>query len=571
MLIQQIEKMSPVNLFLGAGISKLYPSYAPIWREMQIGFCEALFAKMKSEKWDVHDVESEIEQLRRFNFRPETFWERILEHTTAGFVSYALGIVNVGRPNLNHKTIADLCRQGVVNNIVTTNFDEYLDKVLPDSHQLIVDEQKNTPGKDQKIYFKIHGTSSDSDSLQFTLKHTKQLPDWKAKQLEHCLQDRPLIIVGYSGWDDDIMPVLLKLAPQLPKIMIVRHPGASSDEPVTGLTKLPNAKLVEADFSKEIQSWVDGHTSSLGKLTGKITALSTPKEPDLKAFYKQTIDKLDIPKVPFLTSLLFELAANRVLAKKYAWLADDACDTERYQDQVSSDFKREVKVYLSKIVAAKDPELSRSIIEQAHEKFSNTSAPVATSMMENVDRVFEYFQTGQLTPRQEEEVEQYAMGALTMLEVGAISGQGIQFRAGWCMGRLRMRQGNLPESVNFYAQAIGDLPADLSDIQKCSFFLDCGLAAMKHSVAEQSNEVLLSAIKVLEESEKIAVNINDHMTAAKAMMNLSNCYALCGNDDLAIQKVKSAQRLSKLTGDLGLQTRAMALEVQIKELIDRLR
>ena len=43
---------------------------------MQIGFCEALFVKMKSERWDVFDEEREIEQLRRFNFRPETFWER---------------------------------------------------------------------------------------------------------------------------------------------------------------------------------------------------------------------------------------------------------------------------------------------------------------------------------------------------------------------------------------------------------------------------------------------------------------------------------------------------------------
>ena len=76
---------------------------------------------------------------------------------------------------------------------------------------------------------------------------------------------------------------------------------------------------------------------------------------------------------------------------------------------------------------------------------------------------------------------------------------------------------------------------------------------MRHGVAEQSDEVLRSAVVVLEKSERIAVNINDHMTAAKAMMNLSNCYVLCRENDLAIQKVKSAQRLAKLTDDFGLQ------------------
>lgn len=571
MLISTIENIKPVNMFLGAGISKLAPAYAPLWREMQIGFCEALFVKMKSERWDVSDEDREIEQLRRFNFRPETFWERILDHTTAGFVSHALGILNVGQPNLNHKVIAELCRQGVVNNVVTTNFDEYLDGVLPEGFQRIVDQPRIAPPSSQKLYLKIHGTLSSGSSLQFTLKHTRQLPEWKANLLENCLVKHPLVIAGYSGWDDDVMPFLLKLAPRIPKIIVVRYPGAGLDEPILGLTKFRQAEVVEADFSKETQAWTDLHSKGLGKLVKKFSILSVPKGPDLKEFYRRTVDKLDVPRVPFLTSLLFELAANRELAKKYAWLADDACDDPRYQDQVADDFRRQVRVYLSNIVAAHDSEFSQLLMEQAHEKTPHNSAPVANTMMENIDRVFEYFYSGGLTPEQEREIELYAMGALKMQELGAIGGPGIRFRAGWCMGRLRMRQGNLSESVNFYAQAIQDLPAGLNDVQKCSFFLDCGLSAMRHGVAEQSDEVLRSAVAVLEESERIAVNINDHMTAAKAMMNLSNCYVLCGENDLAIQKVKSAQRLAKLTGDSGLQARAMNLEGQIMGLIAELR
>ena len=114
----------------------------------------------------------------------------------------------------------------------------------------------------------------------------------------------------------------------------------------------------------------------------------------MKEFYSRTVDKLDVPRVPFLTSLLFELAANRELAKKYAWLADDACDDPRYQDQVADDFRRQVRVYLSNIVAAHDFEFSQLLMEQAHEKTPHNSAPVANTMMENIDRVFEYFYSG---------------------------------------------------------------------------------------------------------------------------------------------------------------------------------
>lgn len=568
MLIHQIENIKPINLFLGAGISRLAPAYAPIWREMQIGLCQALFDKMKSERWDVFDVESEVEQLRRFNFRPETFWERVLNHTSIDFVSNALGIVNVGQPNLNHKVIGELCHKGIVNNIVTTNFDEYLERTLPADYSRIIDQQI-APVSSKKLYLKLHGTISALTSLQFTLKHTKQLPPWKEDLLGRCLENRPLVIAGYSGYDDDIMPCLLRQAPQIPRIIVIRYPAASPDEPIMSLAKFPQTQVIEADFSKETEAWADGQTHALKKLAAKFTAPYASKAPDLELFYRQAINRLDVPQVPFLVSLLFELAANRELTKKYAWLADDACNDERYR--TSESFKREVKVHLSKVVASNDSELSSLLMGQAHEIYPHDAAPVANSIMEHVDRVFEYFFAGPLSSAQEKEIEQYALGALTMLNLGAIHGEGILFRAGWCMGRLRMRQERLPESIQYYVQALKGLPEGLDDVQKGSFLLDCGLAALKGSVINQEDELLATAITVLSEAERIALNISDHMTAAKAMMNLSNCYIFTGQFDLSIQKVKDAQRLAMLTGDLGLQMRAVNLETQLIQMIAQLR
>lgn len=571
MLIEEVVEISPVNLFVGAGISKLPPAYAPIWREMQIEFCEALYSKMKAEKWDVFHVDNEIEALRNFNFRPETFWERILENTSIEFVTSALGIVNIGQPNLNHLVIGELCQQGVVNNIITTNFDEYLEKTIPSGYTHIFEESSNVSSDAQKQYFKIHGTLSSETSMQFTLKHTKLLPKWKEDMLERSLKKYPLVIAGYSGWDDDIMPTLMKLAQDIPQIILVRYPGSSADEPVLNLAKLSQTKLIETDFSAEARFWANKHATEKIKDAEDASKSPAMTEADLKDFYKITIDKLNVPFVPFLVSIIFELAGNRELTMKYAWLTDDACDDDRYKDQLTNDFKGKAETYLASMLAPRDPRWAQSMMRHAQENYPHDASPVANSTMDNIYRVFGYFLYGELTPRQEAEIEQHAMSALKLLEVGAIGGEGISFMAGWCMGRLRSRQGRLKESVYYYTQAVKELSGISDDVQKGSFLLDCGLAVMKLSVEEQSDQALLTAIGILEQSESIAVNISDHQTAAKAMMNLSNCYAITRESDRAIQKVKDAQRLARLTGDFGLQSRAMNLEAQIIDLISTLR
>ena len=563
MFIQQIEEMKPVNLFLGAGVSKLAPSYAPIWKEIQIGFCEGLFDKMRSERWDVDDTDQELEELRRFNFRPETFWERVLNITSLEFISSALSVVNRGKPNLNHKVIAELCDRGIVNNIITTNFDEYLDTCLPNKYHRIVSQDECSTAGSKQIYFKIHGSISSSESLQFTLRHTKKIPDGKSALLERCLQGLPLVFIGYSGWDDDIMPRLRAIAPQIPKIIVVRYPGSRMDEPINLLSQFPQTEIIEADFSRETKVWADSHENELGhRFADRFS--SSDEATDLKSFYRQILVKVEVPAIPYLMSLLFELAACRDLSKKYAWLADDACDDARYQDRLSGGLRRRIKVNLSTAVAPSDTEMSKLFMDQAHENISDNPVSIASGTMNNVDRVFEYFYGGKLTSAQEAEIEQYATGALNMLGIGVIHGQGIKFRGSWCMGRLRAYQDHLPEAVQFYTAALADLPEDLDDVQRASFILDFGLAAFRCSAIDNDNEMLNVAIGLLSEAERIAVNINDHMTAAKAMMNLASCYTLCGEFDLSIKKVKRAQELAVLTGDSGLRERAHNLEDSLR-------
>jgi len=218
-LISTLIKQGPFNMFLGAGISKRLPAGAPTWKEMLNNFLDALFDKMSAEGWSAAaSFESDAACLSEFGFRPETFWELVVQETSLELVCDALRVVSLGLPNLNHRSIAHLSSIGSVANIATTNFDEYIEPLMPQGTLRIVTEgewtiaaSKRTGQSFKNCYFKVHGTISSVSSLRFTLTHTDKLPTWKAQCLRKCLDGRPLLVAGYSGNDDDVRPALLEI------------------------------------------------------------------------------------------------------------------------------------------------------------------------------------------------------------------------------------------------------------------------------------------------------------------------------------------------------------------------
>ena len=346
MILQQLQEKGQFNIFAGAGISKLPPAYAPIWREMLIDFSGALFSCMKREKWPAVAVsENELEELRKFNFRPETFWQRILNTTSLSFTCEALKVVNLGKPNLNHRIIAELIRRNIVNNVITTNFDEYLDVEMQNTSKVIVNPPDSSQKGGKSVLFKIHGTVSDPESMQFALEHTQALPEWKTKLLNDCLAGRPLLISGYSGYDDDIFPVLRQLVEKLPEVVVIRFPGTSREEPIQRLGDLHNVKIYESNISSEIRDWADKEIRD-GHLGPNILLEEVGSVPDLEKHYLKALSKLELPRIPYMLSTLLELAANKPLALKYAYLADDAREDPRYEKYLLNELQYDILMNL---------------------------------------------------------------------------------------------------------------------------------------------------------------------------------------------------------------------------------
>lgn len=132
----------------------------------------------------------------------------------------------VDRFNILHKILADSFLNNNISNIITTNYDICLDKLLKFSKNSNTSLLNNSftriinkndfnkfPNKRTKCYFKIHGSSDDLDgeSLVFSLTHESLLPEWKFKALKNILNSNTLLIVGYSGKDFEICPELMKI------------------------------------------------------------------------------------------------------------------------------------------------------------------------------------------------------------------------------------------------------------------------------------------------------------------------------------------------------------------------
>jgi hypothetical protein len=569
MLVEELSQTGRFNIFVGAGISKRAPASAPVWKELQASFIEALFTLMSNEQWPAAEGnEVHLARLQSYNFRPETFWQHILLQTNIGFVSRALQVVNRGRPNINHQGIAALVTKGLVENVVTTNFDEYLDTLLPHQVQRIVNQSDCKPTlralfhRRNPVYFKIHGTISDAASLQFSLKQTEALATWKAELLSKCLTGQPLLIAGYSGYDDDIMPRLHDIAAQAPQVVVVCYPGSDPGEPIRSLGSLPQVRIVAADIAEAMAAWLAQSRfspSSARASSDATSSIATP--PRLLDYYLTLLKQLPVPLIPFLVSDLYDLAGNREAAFVFARLADDACADSRYAPTLPEDVYHRVLATLAAHRAASgDIPWSRTTMDEAHRQSSSLSGP----MMDGLNRVFEYFQLPDLTEQQQEEIETSALGALRMVEMDIVGGDYLAFRASWCMGRLRRYQNRLAEAVQFYQRA-GLPPASLDEVLAGCYMLDFGLALLDLSLVDFDDKMLGLALNASLRAEEIAVRARDLPTAAKAKMNLTNIYYYCGEEQTALGRAQEAIEYARQSGDQGLQARADVLYARLRE------
>ncbi|MBS0646941.1 MAG: SIR2 family protein [Verrucomicrobia bacterium] len=140
-------------------------------------------------------------------------------------------IFNIDRDNPFHRLLAEKLVNGEFAAIVTPNYDSAFDKVLSikkDFHRIVYKEDANKyySHPELPIYFKIHGTAEDENTIIYTLSQETILEEWKEKLLQSLINDRVVIVVGYSGRDFDICPFIAKLESK--KILWLHYSGNPS-------------------------------------------------------------------------------------------------------------------------------------------------------------------------------------------------------------------------------------------------------------------------------------------------------------------------------------------------------
>jgi hypothetical protein len=134
-----------------------------------------------------------------------------------------ISLYRTATPNELHGAFAKLCSQGVVEHIVTPNYDPCLEAasalVVPPGRGpvqcVVMDPDVQKLDAARPVLFKIHGCAvrdaargTDQRSMVYTLGREGQLASWKRRLLYRLLSGRNLFVCGYSGLDFEICPEL---------------------------------------------------------------------------------------------------------------------------------------------------------------------------------------------------------------------------------------------------------------------------------------------------------------------------------------------------------------------------
>ncbi|MBW1933199.1 MAG: SIR2 family protein [Deltaproteobacteria bacterium] len=102
--------------------------------------------------------------------------------------------------------------------LITTNYDNLIEKAVSSSYweqvKVYSKGQYKSWGKKQPIYFKVHGTLEDMETVIATLSAERGLARWKKCFFRDLMDSKALLILGYSGFDFDVCPEIMRAHPK---------------------------------------------------------------------------------------------------------------------------------------------------------------------------------------------------------------------------------------------------------------------------------------------------------------------------------------------------------------------
>lgn len=210
-------------LFVGAGISISAPSSCPSWFDLTKIFLRSIIrtAGLDNNPSVLQSVDL-LPDLMMATFRRPEHTFQVLQDVIGSEVLEGLALLQTGGPNTNHLLIGGSLWLGGLRAVLTTNFDQHLERVAqiyesigasPSGRQFVQISGKDVAGlsdESSRLLWLVHGSLGDLSSMVATIRSTGTgLNDEAASFLQSLLKQNTMLVVGYSGNDEDIMNVLM--------------------------------------------------------------------------------------------------------------------------------------------------------------------------------------------------------------------------------------------------------------------------------------------------------------------------------------------------------------------------
>ena len=202
------------TILVGSGISLWQPTNLPTGQDFTKGVLQAVFAPASGVPiFNPADQNLLDELLDSLPF--EMLLERCPDQHKIG--SLLATLYGATAPNPIHEALAAMAGNGAVQSIITTNYDLALDSALDKIGAPLtkIALESHIPRTTSRLYFKVHGSADDPCSLVYSIRLESRLPAWKRLVLSRCINNRPLLILGYSGLDFELCPEISCLNPSV--------------------------------------------------------------------------------------------------------------------------------------------------------------------------------------------------------------------------------------------------------------------------------------------------------------------------------------------------------------------
>lgn len=224
------------TFFVGAGVSAPQPSSLPLAAGLVASLIAPLLQPLMLPPGLARSVARALVGLR-----PEVITDVLLEHLGIDAARPLLRALH-GQPNAWHGFLAAGIGTGCC--VITTNFDILIEKAgdaIGARRQTVIGAPVEDDVAAKSILFKIHGSlggGEASEALSSVALAVRQvgrgLSMRQIRLLGALIENRPLIVLGYSGRDDfDILPALLNVQRTAPGLWVI-HERDSPIRPIAG-------------------------------------------------------------------------------------------------------------------------------------------------------------------------------------------------------------------------------------------------------------------------------------------------------------------------------------------------